>query len=72
MFLYIDDMQSFVLTAPIRLTKEGSCGVASTDRCVLDTFGNAYMGFTASTGEMAQSHDVAKWLFCDEPGCGRE
>merc|ERR1711966_19717 len=33
MFLYIDDMQSFVLTAPIRLTKEGSCGVASTDRC---------------------------------------
>jgi len=72
MFLYIDDMQSFVLTAPIRLTKEGACGTASTDRCVLDTFGNAFLGFTAATGEMGQSHDVAKWLFCDEPGCGRE
>lgn len=72
MFLYINDMQSFVLTAPIRLTKDGACGVASTDRCVLDSFGNAYLGFTASTGEMGQNHDIQKWLFCDEPGCGRE
>lgn len=72
MFLYIDDMQSFVLTAPVRLTKAGDCGVMSTDRCVLDSFGNAYLGFTAATGEMGQNHDIAKWLFCDEPGCGRE
>jgi hypothetical protein len=72
LFLYIDDMQSFVLTAPVRFTKAGACGVGTTDRCVLDTFGNAYLGFTASTGEMGQTHDVSKWLFCDEPGCGRE
>merc|ERR1712100_254482 len=72
MFLYIDDMQSFVLTAPVRLTRDGACGTATTDRCVLDAFGNAYMGFTSSTGEMGQSHDISKWLFCDEPGCGRE
>jgi len=74
MFLYIDDMQSFVLTAPVRLTKEGACGVSVTDRCVLDSFGNAYLGFTAATsgGLIGQNHDVAKWLFCDEPGCGRE
>jgi hypothetical protein len=72
LFLYIDDMQSFVLTAPVRFTKEGSCGVGTMDRCVLDTFGNAYLGFTAATGEMGQNHDISKWLFCDEPGCGRE
>jgi hypothetical protein len=72
MFLYINDMQSFVLTAPIRLTKDGLCGVSSTDRCVLDSFGNAYLGFSAGTGEIGQSHDISKWLFCDEPGCGRE
>jgi len=71
LFLYIDDMQSFVLTAPVRLTRSGSCGFANTDRCVLDTFGNAYIGFTASSGEISQNHDVSKWLFCDEPGCGR-
>ena len=83
-FLYIDDMQSFVLSAPIRLTKDGSCGASSrdrvitaihppmtrpslaelTDRCVLDSFGNAYLGFTAATGEMGQSHDVGKWSVC--------
>jgi hypothetical protein len=71
MFLYIDDMQSFVLTAPIRLTRSGSCGTASTDRCVLDPYGNAFLGFTASS-EGRQNHDISKWLFCDEPGCGRE
>merc|ERR1712159_12283 len=72
MFLYIDDMQSFVLTAPIRLTREGMCGAAATDRCVLDPLGNAYMGFTAATGKKGQNHDIGKWLFCDEPGCGRD
>jgi hypothetical protein len=71
-FLYIDDMQSFVLTAPLRLTKKGACGAATTDQCVLDPLGNAYLGFTGSTGEMGQTHDISKWLFCDEPGCGRE
>jgi len=71
LFLYIDDMQSFVLTSPVRLTRSGACGFANTDRCVLDTFGNAFMGFTASSGDTGQNHDVSKWLFCDEPGCGR-
>jgi hypothetical protein len=71
LFLYIDDMQSFVLTAPIRFTRTGSCGIASTDRCVLDVFGNAWVGFTAATGEVGQSHDISKWLHCEEPGCGR-
>jgi len=71
LFLYIDDMQSFALTAPVRFTREGSCGTATTDRCILDVFGNAYMGFTAATGEVGQAHDVSQWLFCDEPGCGR-
>lgn len=70
-FLYIDDMQSFVLTAPLRLTKDGSCGAGSTDKCVLDAYGNVYLGFTGATGEMGQSHDIKKWVFCDEPGCGR-
>lgn len=72
MFLYIDDMQSFVLTAPIRLTREGACGTSVTDKCVLDPYGNAFLGFTASTGGKGQNHDISKWLFCDEPGCGRE
>jgi len=71
LFLYIDDMQSFVLTAPVRFTRSGACGGSSTDRCILDSFGNAYIGFTAATGEVGQSHDVSRWLFCDEPGCGR-
>merc|ERR1712178_24614 len=26
LFLYIDDMQSFVLTAPVRFTRHGACG----------------------------------------------
>jgi hypothetical protein len=70
-FLYIDDLQSFVLTAPIRLTRTGNCGVGPSDKCVLDAFGNAYLGFTAAAGEVGQTHDIKDWNFCDEPNCGR-
>lgn len=70
-FLYIDDLQSFVLTAPLRLTSAGKCGMGSADKCVLDTFGNAYLGFTAAAGETGQTHDIRDWNFCDEPNCGR-
>jgi hypothetical protein len=70
-FLYIDDLQSFVLTAPLRLTNAGSCGVGVSDKCILDSFGNAYLGFTAASGEVGQNHDIRQWRFCDEPNCGR-
>jgi hypothetical protein len=71
-FLYIDDMQSFVLTAPVRLARQGQCSVASsTTKCVLDSLGNAYLGFTAASGEKAQMHDIYDWHFCDAPNCGR-
>jgi hypothetical protein len=72
-FLYIDDMQSFVLTAPIRLGRQSSyCSSTSrTDRCILDPYGNAHIGFTSSTGNAAQTHDIRDWVFCDEPNCGR-
>lgn len=70
-FLYIDDLQSFVLTAPLRLTRTGNCGVGTSDKCVLDAFGNAYLGFTAAAGEIGQTHDIRDWNFCDEPNCGR-
>merc|ERR1711871_1802860 len=35
MFLYIDDMQSFVLTAPVRLARQGAfcTNTSKTDRC---------------------------------------
>jgi hypothetical protein len=71
-FLYIDDMQSFVLTTPIRLARKGTCAVPNpTSTCVLDSLGNAYLGFTAATGASGQNHDIHNWNFCDEPGCGR-
>jgi hypothetical protein len=73
MFLYIDDMQSFVLTAPVRLAQQSAfCAENSkTDRCILDRFGNAYIGFTSATGAAGQIHDIRDWNFCDEPNCGR-
>jgi len=73
MFLYVDDMQSFVLTAPVLLAPQSEyCDPASTtDRCILDAFGNAYLGFTASTGQVGQAHEIYDWIFCDEPNCGR-
>jgi hypothetical protein len=70
-FLYIDDLQSFVLTSPLRLTTTGACGVGASDKCVLDSLGNAYLGFTAASGEIGQYHDIRQWKFCDEPNCGR-
>lgn len=70
-FLYIDDLQSFVLTAPLRLTNTGACGAGVSDKCILDSFGNGYIGFTAASGEVGQNHDIRKWRFCDEPNCGR-
>jgi hypothetical protein len=71
-FLYIDDMQSFVLTAPIRLARAGTCTVPNVSRkCVLDELGNAFIGFTAATGESGQQHDIVEWQYCDEPNCGR-
>ena len=73
MFLYIDDMQSFVLTAPIRLARRNlPCDLTSkTERCVLDELGNAYLGFTSATGVVGQTHEIYDWTFCDEPNCGR-
>lgn len=73
MFLYVDDMQSFILTAPIRLARRTNyCDPASkTDRCILDAFGNAFLGFTSSTGGVGQVHEITNWNFCDEPNCGR-
>lgn len=73
MFLYIDDMQSFVLTAPVRLaSQEDYCNAdGKTDHCILDAFGNAYLGFTSATGGFGQAHDIRQWNFCDEPNCGR-
>jgi hypothetical protein len=73
MFLYVDDMQSFVLTAPIRLARQTSfCSAGSrTHRCILDAFGNAYIGFTSATGGVGQVHEIHDWIFCDEPNCGR-
>jgi len=71
-FLYIDDMQSFVLTASLRLARAGTCTVPNAARkCVLDDLGNAFIGFTAATGESGQQHDITEWHWCDEPNCGR-
>jgi len=72
-FLYIDDMQSFVLTAPLRLMPVGQCVVESrTERCVLDKYGNAKLGFTSSTrSEAPANHDIHSWSYCSQPNCGR-
>ena len=70
--VFIDDMDRYVFA------------VAVEDRDmskVLDTDGNAYIGFTASTGskgfapvgydpeEVHQTHDILSWNFCNAPGC---
>jgi len=57
--IFIDDMKRPVLQTQISLRKSGSstatCYDDDRDRCVLDEIGNAYIGFTASTGgERAQ------------------
>ena len=70
--VFIDDMDRYVFQ------------VAVEDRDmakILDTDGNAYIGFTASTGskgfaragydpsEVHQTHDILSWNFCNNPGC---
>ena len=70
--VFIDDMDRYAFQ------------VAVEDRDmakVLDGDGNAYIGLTASTGsrgfslpgydpeEVAQTHDILAWNFCNRPGC---
>ncbi len=70
--VFIDDMDRYVFQ------------VAVEDRDMarlLDGDGNAYLGFTASTGsrgfalpgydaeEVHQTHDILAWNFCNNPGC---
>ena len=70
--VFIDDMDRYVFQ------------VAVEDRDmakILDTDGNAYVGFTASTGskgfakvgydpeEVHETHDILAWNFCGNPGC---
>ena len=70
--VFIDDMDRYVFQ------------VAVEDRDmskILDTDGNAYIGFTASTGskgfartgydpeEVHETHDILSWNFCNNPGC---
>ena len=70
--VFIDDMDRYVFQ------------VAVEDRDmakILDGDGNAFIGFTASTGsrgfalpgydpeEVHQTHDLLSWNFCNNPGC---
>ena len=70
--VFIDDMDRYAFQ------------VAVEDRDlakILDGDGNAYIGFTASTGsrgfslagydpeEVHQTHDLLAWNFCNRPGC---
>jgi len=70
--VFIDDMDRYVFQ------------VAVEDRDIakiLDTDGNAFIGFTASTGskgfaaagfdpqEVHETHDILSWNFCNNPGC---
>jgi hypothetical protein len=70
--VFIDDMDRYVFQ------------VAVEDRDIskiLDTDGNAYVGFTAGTGskgfakvgydpeEVHETHDILAWNFCNNPGC---
>ena len=70
--VFIDDMDRYVFQ------------VAVEDRDmakILDGDGNAFIGFTASTGsrgfalpgydpeEVHQTHDILSWNFCNNPGC---
>jgi len=70
--VFIDDMDRYAFQ------------VAVEDRDmakILDGDGNAYVGITASTGsrgfslpgydpqEVAQTHDILSWNFCNNPGC---
>ena len=70
--VFIDDMDRYVFQ------------VAVEDRDmakILDGDGNAFIGFTASTGsrgfalpgydpeEVHQTHDIVSWNFCNNPGC---
>lgn len=51
--VFIDDMKRPVLQTKISLRKgdaNGDCHDTDTDRCILDTQGNGYVGFSASTG----------------------
>lgn len=51
--VYLDDMDSPVLSVPLRI--ESSLGLSH---------GRAWVGFTAATGELVwQTHDVLSWHF---------
>merc|ERR1712196_59822 len=59
--IFVDDMSRPALSAKISLRKgdNSNCYDNDYDRCILDTVGNAYLGFTASTGgERAQGRTV--------------
>jgi hypothetical protein len=78
LFLYVDDMQSFVLTAAVTLARQGTCTLVagSVNKCVLNLQGNAYLGFSASSagsgsGLPGQSTAIHNWKYCNQPNCGR-
>merc|ERR1712178_423208 len=65
--IFIDDMKRPVLQTEISFRKSfdassyDTCHDRDRDRCVLDEIGNAYIGFTASTGgERAGGRDNAQ------------
>jgi hypothetical protein len=76
-FVYVDDVSSFVLTTAITLARTATCPVqalSNSKRCVLDSFGNARVGFTASGATESpenQAQQIHDWTFCNQPNCGR-
>ena len=58
--VYIDNMTTPLTAVPINL----NVAMDLPD-------GQAYVGFTASTGKAWERHDMLSWYFCEYPGCPR-
>jgi hypothetical protein len=70
--VFIDEMDRYVFQVAIEDRDMAK---------ILDNDGNAYVGFTASTGskgfartgydpeEVHETHDILAWNFCNNPGC---
>merc|ERR1712146_86453 len=58
--VFMDKLQDPLLTVEVDLQASG----------YLDPNGDAWMGFTASTGhQVSEDHDILRWSYCSKVGC---
>ena len=70
--LYLDRQKDVTFSLPITLpytSQAGQTYPGTVSYSDLDRAHRAYMGFTASTGEASERHDILNASFCHRLGC---